>query len=327
MRPFRIFHKAGAALALLVSCLPLGLGAQVSPYEIVVENDHFTYWLPSDQRPDREYTSGVISRVPLRQPVPLLRAVAEGAAPCTGREFSDEGCTTTSLRLGQKIYTPTPWRPEPGERPYAGWLFAGITVDRATETRQRTIDLEVGVTGRPSLGEAVQTAVHQRMGHGSPHGWGEQIAFEPAFVLRVAENRMLLETPQGTPVGARVSGGIGAAFGTLRTAADAALEVRAGLRPPHPWRTGAGTRGNRLAVYGVAGIAQHLVLRNLMLDGSLFRAGPGVERRSSVSEWTAGAGVRLGRVGVEYRGVVRGREYKTQGEAHRWGSAAVSVAR
>jgi hypothetical protein len=262
------------AMALLLLGVAAELRAQVSAPRLVVENDHFTYWLPRDQRPDREYTSGVISHFPLRLPVSAPSLVSGGADPCTGRESRHTRCTVASARLGQKIYTPTPWRPRPDERPYAGWLFGGVTVAQVTAVRRRTFDLEVGVTGRPSFGEHLQTEVHRRMGHGTPKGWDEQIGFEPAFALRVAEGAVLLGTSPRAAVGAVVSGGVGATVGTLRTAADASLEARAGVRPPHPWWPGGGSTSGPIAAYGIGGVTQHVVARDLMLDGSTFREAP-----------------------------------------------------
>jgi lipid A 3-O-deacylase len=305
--------------------LPPQLAAQLAPYQITVENDHFSYWLPREERTDREYSNGVLMRFPLASVLPIVSVLAGEARPCTGRETSMQPCTSASLSVGQKIYTPTPWRPKAGERPYAGWLFSAIEVERTTSERQRQLGLEVGVTGRPSLGEKIQTVVHERRGHGAPVGWDQQLGFEPAFSVHATESLVLAASPRDAALGALVTGSFTGAVGTLLTGAAAGVEVRAGLRPPHPWRQSAGGRNAAISLYGVGGVTQHAVLRNLMLDGNTFRENSGIQRRPLVTEKTAGVGLRLGRVAVEYRGVVLGREYETQKAAHPYGSLTLSV--
>jgi hypothetical protein len=316
------------ALALTVTLswsVPSTLPAQ-SPYQVTIDNDYFAYWLPRQARPDREYTSGVILHFPLDTISPALQALTGALLACAEpkRRPRLRPCATARTTVGQKIYTPTAWRPAAGERPYAGWLYGSLDLTRATADRRREIGVEVGFTGRPSLGETVQSAVHRKLGHGSPIGWDGQVAFEPAFVVRGSESRVLAASPPGGTLGVLTTGGAGAAVGTAYTGAHASLELRAGVRPPHPWRD---PPVGGVSLYVVAGVSQHLVLRNLTLDGNTFRPSSRVGHRLLFAEGTAGVGVRLGRFGLEYRGVVRGREYATQQRPHPYGSLSLSLAR
>jgi len=45
-----------------------------------------------------------------------------------------------------------------------------------------------------------------------------------------------------------------------------------------------------------------------------------VEKEPLVAQGELGAGLRFGRVGVEYLATLRGRDYATQAEPHSWGS-------
>jgi lipid A 3-O-deacylase len=321
-------RSLGVAALVLTGQLLLAapLDAQAAAYRLTFENDYFTFWLPRSERPDREYSNGVVLHFPAPSFVSATPRLA-GAPACTGAEWSTDPCVSASLAIGHRIYTPTPWRPLPGERPYAGWLFSAVEVERSTSQRRRQIGLEVGITGRASLGQAIQTFVHDRRGYGGPVGWEDQIGFEPAFSVRAMESR-LLATPVGNAgLGALVGGSIGASLGTLHSGASAGVEARAGVRPPHPWRPGERVARSGLSLYALAGASQHLVVRNLMLDGAAFRDSPSVERLPLVTEWTAGVGARVGRLGIEYRAVVRGREYATQAEPHPYGSFSVFVGR
>ena len=85
-------------------------------------------------------------------------------------------------------------------------------------------------------------------------------------------------------------------------------------------------RAGSRRVYAVAAAREAWVARNLFLDGSTFRDSPRVSKRPFVAQAEAGAGARIGRIGVEYRAVFRGREYRTQEQPHAWGSISLSVA-
>lgn len=82
--------------------------------------------------------------------------------------------------------------------------------------------------------------------------------------------------------------------------------------------------GGRRA-YVLAAAREEWVARNLFLDGSTFRDGPRVRKRPFVAQAEAGAGARIGRVGVEYRAVFRGSEYRSQASAHAWGSISITL--
>jgi lipid A 3-O-deacylase len=318
----RFFAVTALAVPLLAPTL---LDAQAAAYQLTLDNDHFTYWLPRAERPDKEYSNGIAIRLPAAPVIASAGALIGDVDACTGLEAPAQACGRASVTFGHQIYTPTPWRPLPGERPYAGWLFSTLEIERVTSERRRQVALEVGITGRESLGEAVQTYVHSKRGYGGPIGWEDQIGFEPAFSVHALESKVLATSSEESALGGSVSGSIGASLGTLRTGGSAGVAFQAGLRPPHPWRS---TDHSWAApsLYVVGGATQHFVARDLMLDGTVFRASPSVERRTLVTEWTAGVGLRVGGVGLEYRGVVRGRQYETQQGSHPYGSFSLSVA-
>jgi hypothetical protein len=128
-----------------------------SPWRMSVraDNDAFNFWRSITDRPDKEYTNGDQVIIEIAGAPWWGRRFAKRRSPCNGTETPDMRCLTTSLSVGQDMYTPKPGH-EPGvvpdwrnDRPYAAWLYAGAEARVASERSLRTVGLELGVTGRP----------------------------------------------------------------------------------------------------------------------------------------------------------------------------------
>ncbi|HEX5724583.1 MAG TPA: lipid A deacylase LpxR family protein [Longimicrobiaceae bacterium] len=306
---------------LLALALPAGGQAQVRAVRLVLDNDAYNLWIPFDRRPDQEYTNGAWVSVEAAGVPRWARRLAGGRPACTAETAPDSACVTTTFDVGQKIFTP---RNDgavlpPGERPYAGWLFGAATVQAATAAWRRSLGVEVGVTGEPSLAEAVHEAWHEVTGYWRPEGWDNQVGFEPAFAVRYEAAHLLEAAGAGGARYADLAPYVGGAVGSLHTGAHAGARLRLGYDLPHPWREDAApSRG--LRVYAFGGARQALVLRNLFLDGSTFGGGPQVEHRAFVGEWELGGGVRWRGTSLEWRTVRRGREYRTEPSPHQYSS-------
>jgi hypothetical protein len=169
----------------------------------------------------------------------------------------------------------------------------------------------------------VQKTFHRVAGFHEPLGWAGQLRTEPGIVLRYGEEWLAAEA---RPAGVRVAEVVpywGAALGNVRTGAQAGVRVRAGYAVPSRW----GSRARRppVAVYLLGGVRGELVLRDLFLDGNTFRAGPSVERRPWLGTLEGGAGIHLGRFGLEYRVTSRTRSYTTESRGHEYGSFTVAL--
>ena len=67
--------------------------------------------------------------------------------------------TNFGISLNQKIYTPEDIKETKlitDDRPYAGWLYVGLSANYKTESRSHTLELDLGVIGPDSLGEEFQ---------------------------------------------------------------------------------------------------------------------------------------------------------------------------
>ena len=86
--------------------------------------------------------------------------------------------------FGHNIYTPDGIETVallPEDRPYAGWLYVGAYLQRATENEFDHLELNVGMIGPSALGEDVQRIVHDFFDQAEPRGWDNQLGDEFGF--------------------------------------------------------------------------------------------------------------------------------------------------
>jgi hypothetical protein len=289
-------------VATLLLCPPAGAQAR-----LVFDNDLFSPHPIGRKAPDHEYTAG--TRLTWTSANTRWWAAHAGAA-------GDPARLRTVWEVGQEIYTPhtDAAEPVPGERPYAGWLYGAVTAESTRPGRTRSLTLQLGVTGPPSLAEPVQTGIHRLGGFEEPLGWRHQLAFEPGVALRYRESWTLTQELGGAA--AEVGPEWEVALGNVLTGARAGLRARIAT---------AGLARGGDGVYVAAGVREDWVGRNLFLDGSTFGGGPRVRKLPFVPQAELGAGVRLGWLGFGYRATFRGREYRTQGTPHAWGSLSLEV--
>jgi lipid A 3-O-deacylase len=299
----------GAAVRLAMNCicaaflLPVVAGAQV---QVVIDNDLLGLRGADDPPPDYEYTHGL-------------------SVSWDARRRDDADGPGARWEVGQRIYTPRrdAAQPIPGERPYAGWLYAAWERATASERTRARLRIEAGVTGPPSLAEPVQSAFHRIAGYQEQFGWAHQLGFEPGAVVSYERESRLTALDRGrTRLEVLPSWAVRA--GNVRTGAEAAVRARLGFGAGDAW-TGAGAaRG--VSGWMEAGARQEAVLRDLFIDGNTFAwRDPGVDRRTWVAQGEAALGIRYRRTELEYRFVLRGREYETQTEPHPYGSIRIRV--
>jgi lipid A 3-O-deacylase len=319
-----LLHLPGTALLLALAAVPAR--AQVRSVTLVLDNDAFDFWIPVDTRPDWDYTSGVDLSMELAGGPLWARALAPRAAHCTGVEPADSACAATTLAFGQKIFTPRVDNssPVPGERAYAGWLYLSAAAHLQTAARQRTVAVEVGVTGPPSLAEAVHAGWHQVAGFHAPEGWDGQLRFEPGLVARYDERRLLADVRAGGVRLATLAPAWGADVGNVHTGAHAEVALRTGYAVPHPWSAAADRGAPPTGIYGIARVRGDAVARDLFLDGNTFGGGPRVSRRPLQWEYELGVGARCLGVTLEYRAITQSRQYATQRTPHAWATFEIT---
>ncbi|MBW3573089.1 MAG: lipid A deacylase LpxR family protein [Gemmatimonadetes bacterium] len=286
--------------------LPGVAGAQV---EIAIDNDLLGLRGADDPPPDYEYTHGLSVSWDARRPP------------------GDHG-RGTRWEVGQRIYTPRRDAPEPvpGERPYAGWLYGAWERVRIAERTRARLRIEAGITGPPSLAEPVQRAFHRIAGYQKQLGWEHQLGFEPGVIVAYGQEHRLAAVAGEGRTKLEVLPSWGVRAGNVRTGAQAGVRARLGFGAGDAWTAAGAARG--VSGWMEAGARQEAVLRDLFIDGNTFaRRSPRLRRRTWVAQGEAAFGMRWRRTELEYRFVLRGREYETQTEPHPYGSIVVRVYR
>jgi len=276
---------------------------------VTIDNDYFDFWLAPMKRPDNDYSQGArVAWDMAAVPKPARRWL------CTRRP----ACGST-MEIGQEMYTPDVDAPTPvpGERPYAGWLYASATAVGADRSSQRRIGLTLGVTGSPSLAAQAQEAFHHLVpGFRRPLGWDEQLPAELAFAARVGQSWYVLPVPSRQWLSLEPS--MDALLGTLRTSARLGTRATLSLGPSHPWLNAPRQQALGFTIFG--GVYGEAVAHDLFLDGSTYQSSVRVTRTPFIGEWQAGSALRLRRLAVEYRATTRSREYRTGPSNHAYGS-------
>lgn len=301
---------------------------------LALENDIFA-------QTDRHYTNGV--RLSLLLPPP--RVLAERAA-AIGRT-ADWG-----LVLGQQIFTPedlSAREPIEGDRPYAGWLYAGIVLrlrggDPWDLPGGRpvldTFELDVGMVGPWSLAETTQRWVHEVLGVDEPSGWEHQVRQWPALQLSWLRQVRLLRASLPLGLELDLTPHVGVAAGTILVQARAGATLRVGWELPADF---GGFEDDVLAlplplagdVREPPGIGAWALVRldarasifDVLLENSPLHDGPSVRREPVWASVEVGLVVSFyERVMLGYTHTVRSPEFMGQGGPDAFGSLFLQVA-
>lgn len=330
--------SAGRALPIVAAALAAGgcAGGALTVYE---ENDLFSLYGPRDSY----YTQGLrVSRVFAPDDTPH-------AAKEIAQEFPlyDEDATTAiGFVFGQNIYTPSDISVEAeqdDDRPYAGWLYAGLVVSNARRggperagDDQETVEVDVGVIGDPSLARQTQTRWHELINEDEPQGWDNQLQFEPGIVATYERRHRWLAGDEGTFCGEwDVLSSWGGSLGNVDTHAGAGGTLRYGWNLPRDFgvntisTTAMETTPRGVdalpSLYFFGGAEGRAVLRNVFLDGNTFRDGPSVDKHPGVAEGRGGVAFQWKAVRLTYTWITRSSEFDGQGGWTRFGSLSLGV--
>ncbi len=316
-------------------------GCRGGAFTVYEENDKYSLVGARD----RYYTQGLRTSLvgPAEETPDLARAVAERIAP-DGDDDDAADVRPAGIVLGQNIYTPRNIRENPplaGDRPYCGWLYVGgVVADQRFPKSsrvgddQRTLELDVGTVGPPSLGDSIQTHWHEWIHVPIPLGWSHQIRTEPAFVLTYERRNRIAagEAPLDAQWDA-IPGYVGA-VGNFETHAAVELTVRGGWNLPRDFgvntisttamETTDPKNGVHPSFYFFGGTEGRAVLRNLTLDGNTFESSAHVDKFPAVCEFRVGAALQFGRFRVTYAWITRSMEFHGQAGWTRYGSLSAT---
>ena len=229
-----------------------------------------------------------------------------------------------------------------GDRPYAGWLYGGISAH--AEARRTfagialqtldTVEIDVGVVGPMALAEQGQNNFHDLIGVSRSNGWDHQLENEPG-VLFIAERRWRPQPLGLGAVDADIIPHVGASLGNVMTLANAGATLRLGqdlgvdYGPPHVRPTLSGLAavagGTRFAWYLFAGAEGRFVARNIFLDGNTFASSHSVDKKPFVVDVQTGAAIIVHDVRLAFTHVFRTREFDGQRRGDRYGAVSLSA--
>jgi hypothetical protein len=277
---------AAAAALLLAGCAVTG-----GRFAAVEENDVFNLGEALDT--DQDYTQGAMGAwTSMAADTPAAARDVAAAIP-----FFGEGAPVhLGLVLGQEIYTPrdlTRAVPDPDDRPYAGWLHAGVALqvpvlDADPERRRDRVDhlqADLGVIGPAARGEDAQNTVHRILDIPEARGWDHQLENEPGF-LATWETRWRWAAG-GTPgrYGWDFLPRVRARAGNVRVDGTVGADARIGWSLPRDFGPmavdshglGPGGREDPPWIALIGGVEVRGVVHDIFLEGNTFEdGGPGV---------------------------------------------------
>ncbi|MCC6317795.1 MAG: lipid A deacylase LpxR family protein [Gemmatimonadaceae bacterium] len=293
-----------------------------------LDNDAYNFWIHPAHRTDEEFTNGVVASLEALGGSFWGPHLARRTPDCAADTTSLGRCLTTTVSIGQDMYTPrltrapytTPtWA---DERPYAGWLWIGVTGSSVSRRSARTVDVQLGVTGRPALGQTSQQLFHwinQRYTRRAT-GWETQVGFQPGVQLGYTHSLLALRGVVGSKALIDFVPSARVAVGTVRTAADVAGRLRIGYNLSHALDPRATRRRSPLEYYLSASGRTGFVARDFSLDGSIVDRERHVDRVPGVREYAFGMGLRLHHLRLQWEATTRSRQYATGPRHHTFSS-------
>lgn len=262
--------------------------------------------------------------------------------------YLDPGSFSTrrfEIIFGQSIFTPENLRlnpPDPTDRPYAGWLYAGAGLYQETDRHSLDhVQLLVGIVGPAALGEEVQNGFHHLISGVNSQvtaaGWGSQLKNEPGLVLTY-DHRWRWGGGLGAGLAADIIPEFGATVGNVFDYAEAGAMLRLGhnlnadygperMQPAYSgtaWFDPSQLQGP-LGWYIFVGAQGQVIARNIFLAGNTFESSAHVTEEPLVANLSGGFSLFWADLAkLDFVLTWRGKEFTTQREADRYGGINIS---
>ena len=330
----------------VISAFPAAAAPDNGTLSMQVENDFFT---PGNK--DRHYTNGLrLDWLPTPSPADDQGFVerAARALPFIGDLGSAQHVGWT---LGQSLFTPQNTQTTaalPKDRPYAGWLYAGLTLIKNNKADPEallsldeidTLEFDLGVVGRAALGQQVQRNFHRwAFSNEDPKGWKHQLKSEPGLLISYDHKWRALAQANIGHLGIDFTPSVGGDLGNVQIDASAGAMLRVGrdlpadYGPPRirPGLSGSNyflsdsDSGRRFGWYLFGGVEGRAVARNIFLDGNSFADSQSVEKKTFVADIQAGVALIVYGVRLTVTEVVRTQEFVGQRGDDAFGAVSAS---
>jgi hypothetical protein len=242
--------------------------------------------------------------------------------------------------LGHSIFTPDDLTDKnliEGDRPYAGWLYAGVGLVSVSDTRLDNLELDIGIVGPNSFAEEAQKTWHKWFKFTRPEGWDNQLRNELGILLTWERKWRRWARFDAVGFDGDITPHVGLSLGNVLTQGAAGFMVRIGgdlqrqydygpprIRPSLPGSNYFVSAGD-FGWYLFVGAEARGVLRNIFLDGNSFRDSHRVARKPFTGDVQGGIAIILGRVRLAYTHVLRMKEFDQQDDSDQFGAVSLSV--
>lgn len=332
-----VFLCAGAAVGPAGAQQPAAApDVEPSRFTILEENDSLFF------NSDKHYTQGLrLSNLFGDSPKPGEFWDGPFNALSFGPFFEPGGTRKTAILFGQSIFTPKNLSvkpPDPHDRPYAGWLYGGVSMLQDNDKRMlENFEIDFGLVGPGALGQVTQNTFHQFIAADQAKGWSSQLQHE--FGGMVSYERLWrLPLFGDNSLGVDIVPELGVTAGNVFTYASAGgmLRVGKGLQADYgPVRVRPALSGtdyfdasgldNDMGWYLFAGTQGRVMGRDIFLDGNTFRTSRSVPKKTLVGDIEAGLAVNWSKsVRVDFSVMQRSPQFQGQHGHDVLGTAALT---
>jgi len=322
----------------------LGVAAAIScraEAQSTAKDGIFTFQFENDifGNTDQHFTHGTrLAWMSAEDDVPAWAKDAASLVPV----FDTAASKHIVFSLGQSILTPDDISQSaliPNDRPYAGWLYAGIGLVSVSDDHLDNLELDLGVVGPLSGASTVQKTWHRWFGFQRPNGWRNQLKNEPGVLLTYERKWRRWAHVEFGALGfdGDFTPHIGASLGNVLTQGALGLTVRVGsnfvknydygpprIRPSLPGSDFFTTDGG-FSWYVFFGVEGRGVVNNIFLDGNNFRRSHSVDKKDFVGDVQGGLALIIGRVRLAYTHILRTKEFDGQDHADQFGAFSISA--
>lgn len=246
----------------------------------------------------------------------------------------------TGYFFGHEIYTPYDTEATallPNERPYAGWLYLGLSISSNTKRHFDVWRLNLGLVGEDARGEELQNGYHRLIDTEEANGWHNQIPNKFGYMLIYERgwSTNLVEQKAGEMLGVDLLPHLGFSLSNVTQYVNSGITFRFGndldndfgpprIRPSLPGSEFFEARDS-FSWYFFAGIGIRYMDKNIFIDdhdtADLFA----IKKERWLWDAQAGFVTTIGDVRLTYTFVRRSKEYDLQSEPDKFASLGLSI--
>lgn len=338
----KFFIYLGINLISGLGCLSTALAKPIRGQAInfYVENDTRDIGGPGS---DNAYTSGIkISYISAEDDIPAWAKPMRDRSEIF-REALKKSKSNFGISIGQQIFTPNDIRASgliQDDRPYAAWLYLGLSAHFQNDLASHSLELDVGVIGPEAGGQNIQNGVHKIIGKYYAEGWKNQLRTEPTLQISYQQRFGFFELSREDQTKyLDIIPFFGGGIGNVSVDAHAGGMLRFGHQLPDdfgPTRPSLTDGDNfvtpiahgfpKSSLYVFVAGRGVAVARNIFLDGNTFKSSHSVKKNPLLAEAEVGVVGIYRRWSLAWRFVTRSPEFAQRNVINSFASVSIAYA-